>query len=122
MSNLPEGWTDDLNIVIAEGRTADELADFVLQAATRHETTATMGQVLMKDFGLSQGDAELALDRVFGGVVRAATGAAANSPAKEKDPIAWASYQKCLKAPHLIAAIYPQFAKPKKPWWRRYLS
>jgi hypothetical protein len=111
---VPEGWTDDLNIAIAAGRTVEELVEVVLEAATRRDTTSTTIDRLMKEFGLSRPDAELALDRALGGVVRAATGQAENCPSKKKDPVAWTSYQRCLKAPGLIAAIYPQFAKPSQ--------
>jgi hypothetical protein len=50
-------------------------------------------------------------------------GRAENCPKKDKDPVAWFSYQKCLNQPDLIAAGYPKLAKPpRKPWWRRLLS
>lgn len=78
----------------------------------RRDAKATMVQHLSDEFRLTPADAELALDRTYGGVVRAATGKIANCPAKDKDPIAWVSFQKCLKQPDLIATIYPQSAKP----------
>jgi hypothetical protein len=42
-------------------------------------------------------------DRTLGGLVRAATGNPAHCPSKEKDPVAWSSYQRCLRDPALIA-------------------
>ncbi|HLX84227.1 MAG TPA: hypothetical protein VKR59_10030 [Terriglobales bacterium] len=122
MSNLPEGWTDDMNIAVPPGHTLDEVVDYVLEGTIRRDSAVIMIQHLKAAFGLSQSDAELALDRVCGGVVRAATGRATNCPAEDKDPLAFVSYQKCLKKPALITAIYPQFAKSRKPWWRRLLS
>lgn len=123
LSNLPDGWTDDMNIAMAPGGSLEELVDYVLQSTVRRDAKATMVQHLSVEFGLTPADAELALDRVYGGVVRAATGQMANCPAKDRDPVAWVSFQKCLKQRDLIAAIYPQFAKPpRKPWWRRLLS
>lgn len=123
MSNLPKGWTDDMNIVVAAGRSLEKLVDYVLECTIRRDTPTTIVQQLTEKFGLTQADAELALDRVCGGVVRAATGRADNCPTKDKDPVAWLSYQKCMEQPDLIAAIYPKFAKPfRKPWWRRLLS
>ena len=123
MSNLPDGWTDDMNIVVASGRSLEEIVDCVLESKVQGEAPNAIVQNLTEKFGLTQADAELALDRACGGVVRAATGRADNCPAKDKDPVAWFSYQRCLNQPDLIAAIYPKFAKPpRRPWWRRLLT
>jgi hypothetical protein len=51
---------------------------------------------LCKGFGLLPEDAELAIDRVCGGVVRALTGNQANCPDRIKDPIAWMSFQRAI--------------------------
>jgi hypothetical protein len=106
-----EGWTDDFNFPMASGRTVEELVDYVLQAAIQRYTNSTVIQKLISDFGLTEADAGFALDRALGGVVRAATVRASNCPAKEKDPVAWSSFQRCIKSPDLIAAIYPQFSR-----------
>lgn len=119
---IPEGWTDDLNINLAQGRTVEELVEYIIDAAIRHDATTDVTNRLMSHFGLSQPDAELAVDRTMGGVVRAATGRADNCPNNEKDPVAWASYHKCLKRPELILRLYPNFKRTKRPWWRRLLS
>lgn len=120
MNNVPEGWTDDMTIVVPTGRSIDDIVDYLLQATIRRETPRNTVRHLIQGFGLTQSDAELALDRTCGGVVRAATGRQENCPPKEKDPLAWLSFQRCLKQPELIGAIYPRFVKPtQKPWWRR---
>ena len=112
-----------MNIVVSAGRSLEELVDYVLECKKRRDERTTIVQHLSENFGLTQADAELALDRACGGVVRAATGRADNCPAKDKDPVAWFSYQKCLAQPDLIAALYPSFVKPpRKSWWRRLLS
>jgi hypothetical protein len=49
--------------------------------------------VLTERFALPFDDARLAMDRVAGGVVRAASGNPANEPDPVKDPLAWMSYQ-----------------------------
>jgi hypothetical protein len=51
---------------------------------------------LREDFGLSAEGAELAVDRVCGGIVRAMTGNRANCPDRKKDPIAWMSFQRAI--------------------------
>ncbi len=53
-------------------------------------------------------DAEFALDRVLGGIVRAATKNPANCPDIAKDPVAWASYQLAISKPEIIRAIRPE--------------
>ena len=110
MKKIPEGWTDDMTIAVPAGRSLDDVVDYCLQATIRKEAPEKMVQYLTAEFGLAKSDAELALDRTCGGVVRAATGRQDNCPAREKDPMAWLSFQRCLKQPELIAAIYPQFA------------
>jgi hypothetical protein len=108
---------------VSAGRSLEELVDYVLECKKRRDERTTIVQHLSENFGLTQADAELALDRACGGVVRAATGRADNCPAKDKDPVSWFSYQKCLAQPDLIAALYPSFVKPpRKSWWRRLLS
>lgn len=112
-----------MNIALAPGRSLEELVDWVLECNVRRDKPTVIVQQLIDKFGLTQADAELALDRTCGGVVRAATGRADNCPPKDKDLVAWFSYQKCMKRPDLIAAIYPKFAEPRrKPWWRRLMS
>jgi hypothetical protein len=108
-----------MNVVVSGGRSLEELVDYVLECTMRRDAPTMIVHQLSERFGLTQAVAELALDRACGGVVRAATGRADNCPAKDKDPVAWLTYQTCLKRPDLTAAIYPKFAKaPRKSWWR----
>ena len=53
-------------------------------------------------------DAEFALDRVLGGIVRAATGNPANCPDPKKDPAASMSYQRAINQPGIITASIGQ--------------
>jgi hypothetical protein len=111
---IPDGWTDDMNIQIGPGHTLDQLVDSILHAAMRRDDASKTVAALVEDFGVSEEDAALALDRACGGVVRAATGNPHNCPDKDKDPIAWLSYHRCLREPNIIAAIYPQFASTNR--------
>jgi hypothetical protein len=54
---------------------------------------------LTERFALPFDDARIAMDRVMGGVVRAASGTAANEPDRVKDPLAWMSYRLELGLP-----------------------
>ena len=120
---IPGGWTDDMTLVVPEGRTLDELVESVFRAAVSGENRPVIVHRIVTDFGITQADAELALDRVCGGAVRAATGQKVNRPRRDKDPVAWISYQRCLKHPELIASLYPQFAdRTGDSWWRRLFS
>ncbi len=110
---MPPGWSDDLNIQLPPGRTIAELVDLVLRALIDETTADQLEQMLIVEFGLSADDAFLARDRTCGGLVRAATGNPANCPRREKDPVAWESFQRGTDDPALIARIYPEFA-PKK--------
>jgi hypothetical protein len=113
MSELPEGWTDDLRIHVCPLQTLEELVEFVLQAEVRKAPSDSTTADLVTKFRLSEEDARLAWDRALGGLVRAATGNPANCPVREKDPVAWISYQRCLREPALIAAIRPQYVNGK---------
>lgn len=66
MNKLPEGWTDDMTIVVPTGRSLDDIVDYVLRATIRRETPDNMVRHLVEEFGLTQSDAELAWDRTCG--------------------------------------------------------
>lgn len=107
MSHIPEGWTDNMSIEVPDDRTLDALVEHILQAEIQkipHESTVAH---VMREFALSEDDAELAWDRTLGGLVRSASKNDANCPNREKDPVAWISYQRCRQEPALIAAIRP---------------
>ncbi len=110
---IPEGWTDDMNIPLSPGRTVEEVVEFVIQAALRGTPDETTERLLAAEFLLSPEDAALARDRTFGGIVRAATRNHENCPRREKDPVAWESFQRATRDSSLVARIYPQYA-PKE--------
>jgi hypothetical protein len=113
MAEIPEGWTDDMTIPLPPGRTVEEVVEFVLQAALCRTPDNETERLLAAEFQLSADDAALARDRSFGGLVRAATRNPENCPVRQKDPLAWESFQRGTRDPSLIARIYPQFA-PKE--------
>jgi hypothetical protein len=125
MGEIPEGFTDDMSIALPPGRSAEDVVDLILRAeAQKMPYETTLSELIA--FGLSEDDAMLAHDRALGGLVRAATRNPRNEPPKEKDPIAWTSYQRCLREPALIAAIRPQYVAQqdgakltaKRRWWQ----
>ena len=78
--SVPDGWTDDLSVQLTGGRTVDELVDYILEANQRGRQHETLIADVTTEFGLSNEDAELSVDRVGGGIVRATTANPANCP------------------------------------------
>lgn len=107
MSNVPDGWTEDLSVPLPPGRTVAEITTFVLENAIAKVAYKDMIKAIEDTFGLSPDDAELVCDRVFGGVVRASTGNVANQPDPVNDPFAHASFQQAQRDPAIIAALRP---------------
>lgn len=109
-----------MTIPLPPGRTVDEIVEFVIKSGLSGTPDLQTEQALVATFGISPGDAALVRDRVFGGIVRAATGNAANRPDATKDPFACRSYDRATREHSLISAIYPQFARlrPRRPWWQ----
>jgi hypothetical protein len=108
--SIPVGWTADLSVTLPPTLTIDQIVDVVFRAERAKLPRRTTIAELVS-LGLSEDDAHLALDRALGGIVRAATRHPANAPAKDKDPIAWASYQRCMDEPNLPESARPRFAK-----------
>ncbi|MGC4896724.1 hypothetical protein [Micromonospora sp. DT31] len=86
-------WTDDLNVRLARGTSVRALVRYLRAANEEGSRRRDVLAVLTERFALSFDDARLAMDRVGGGVVRAASGNPANEPDPVKDPLAWTSYR-----------------------------
>ena len=56
----PDGWTDDMRIQVAQGRSLEELVDVVLHSAGAGEPPDVLIKKLVDQFGLSGEDADLA--------------------------------------------------------------
>src|SRR5262245_4145375 len=80
--------TGDLSVRPGNGRSRSELVDFVLSALLADRPHAQLIEELQIGFGLSDEDAELSLDRICGGIVRALTLNPANKPPRSDDPLA----------------------------------
>jgi len=86
-SPIPEGWTDDMRVPLPVGKTVHQLVDQILTAFEQDRDDTAILEGLQIDLGV---------DRVRGGMTRAATGDADNAPDPTKDPIAWVSYRRSL--------------------------
>jgi hypothetical protein len=110
MSNIPNGWTDDMNISLPPGHTVEELVKFVIEQGQLEIIDDENNEdKLVSTFGISPQDAELVRERVSGGMVRAALGNPYNKPDPIKDPFAYTSYM----------YVKNKLSQSKKiPWWK----
>ncbi len=119
---IPEGWTDDMSISLPVGLATEQVVDVVLARELACVEYAQIHSELIA-LGLSSDDAELAHDRVLGGLVRAGTVSPENEPRRSQDPIAWVSYHRGKREPELFRIVQrriPQFvpASSPRPRWR----
>ena len=115
MSQIPEGWTDDMNIELPPERTLDDVVKFVVAASRNGDDFEKIARALVETLHLSESDAALAVDRVHGGVVRASTKNPANCPEEAKDPLAWISFQWATQDASIASDLYPQYSSPQQP-------
>jgi len=104
---LPDGWTDDMNVTVRQDRTILELARTVMERLRSFDGEPELVLATASEFGMSEGDAWLAFDRVQGGIIRALTTRRDNCPDREKDPMAWHAF-------HLAWDTLPS-----RHWWSR---
>jgi hypothetical protein len=82
-----------MSVRLARGTSALDLVLYLRAADEQGARRRDVLAVLTERFALPFDDARLAMDRVSGGAVRAATGNPANEPDKAKDLLAWISYR-----------------------------
>ena len=92
-------WTDDLTVRVGRGTSARALVLYLRAASEEGARRRDVLAVLTERFALPFDDARLAMDRVEGGVVRAASRNPENEPDPVKDPLAWMSYRLELGLP-----------------------
>jgi hypothetical protein len=96
VKSVPGDWSDDVSVQLPGGCTVEELVDYILTANRQGRNHETLVAQLCSEFGLPKEAAALSVDRVGGGIIRAANGNRANCPDRAKDPIAWASFQRAI--------------------------
>ncbi|WP_332644119.1 hypothetical protein [Aeromicrobium sp.] len=92
-------WTDDLTVSLPSNRDVAEVVTFTLELSERGIAGLELQQAVAAEFSLSSDDSAVAVDRVFGGITRAATGNVANRPDPTRDPIAFESYLRSVERP-----------------------
>lgn len=88
-----------MTVRLARGTSARALVLYLRAADEEAARRRDVFAVLTERFALPFDDARLAMDRVMGGVARAASGNPANEPDPVKDPLAWMSYRLELGLP-----------------------
>jgi hypothetical protein len=99
-------WTTDMSIVLGAGTTA-ELVDFIIAAGLAGTDPQQTHADIQARYKISPADAELAIDRTYGGVFRAKTRNAQNKPDRTDDPIAFESYERAQRDAAIIRKLYP---------------
>lgn len=89
--SIPNGWTDDLSIELIGELDFDTFIEEVLNRFRSYEDFTKIHNELIVP-NVLESDRNLVLDRAVGGIVRALTGAKANIPDKNKDPIAYKTF------------------------------
>ncbi|MEV0719328.1 hypothetical protein [Asanoa sp. NPDC050611] len=82
-----------MTVRLARGTSTRALVSYLRAADESGARRRDVLAVLTEHFALPFDDARLAMDRVAGGVTRAASGNRANEPDPVKDPLAWTSYR-----------------------------
>ena len=85
-----------MSVQLPRGHTVEELVDYILVANQQGRQHQILIADLATEFGLSKEDAEVSVDRVGGGIVRAATGNRVNCPNQVKYPIARVRFQSAI--------------------------
>jgi hypothetical protein len=104
--SVPDGWTDDMTIVLGTGTIA-ELVDFIITEGLARTPAEMTCVAIQARFRISPDDAALAMDRTYGGIVRAGTAAPANCPDPQTDPIAFESHQRVRRDATIIKQLRP---------------
>ena len=99
-----------MNIRLPDSVTYEQLVDFVIAAGRNQTPDDETERQLIENLGLDPDDAALARDRIYGGIVRAATKNVANRPDANDDPMAYLSFQRATDDNAIIVDIFPQYA------------
>ncbi len=120
-TEVPEGWTDDMTISIRNGQSHEQVANWLLSSFESGKRFESVLEELVEKFGVSESDADLALDRARGGIVRAVTGNPNNAPSREKDPIAFHTFEAAWQT-FPRSGFFRQKRKPGGKWLEWYES
>jgi hypothetical protein len=88
MSEESLEWTTDMTFPVGNGFNISDVSMYIKECFESHTEFSVIYQQLCSKFALTECDAELAIDRAVGGVVRALTTNIQNIPNEKEDPVA----------------------------------
>jgi hypothetical protein len=89
MSKESPEWTTDMTFLVGNGFKISDVATYIKECFEESMDFAVIYEKLCSKFALAENDAELAIDRAVGGVVRALTTNIKNRPDENEDPVAY---------------------------------
>jgi len=107
----------DLGVTISlpAGITYEDIVGYILGEARNNPDYKIIVDHLCGQFGLEHSEADRAVDRTLGGIVRAAFRRPDLSPDLAADPIAWHSFQKASENPAIVDEIFGGWKLPDVP-------
>ena len=120
-SDLIVEWTDVMAFKLPEGLTEEKIVDLVIESGLDYCPDDITEDKLVR-LGLSEDEAALARDRVYGGIFRAMTKINSNRPDRYKDPLAWISYNRTIKDYSIAERIYPQYLSIYKNKLNKFIN
>ncbi len=90
---LTDEWTKGYAIQLLGNRSISQLVDYIIEQNRADLPHAVKAANVAREFSLTAHDAEKAMERVAGGILFAAFGAANGTPDSDHDPIAYHSYR-----------------------------
>jgi hypothetical protein len=100
-----DDWHAAMAIRLPPDRTEDEVVDLVLLRRRSGVPGEALLAELQNEFQITRRDAELARDRIYGGVECASTGNPAHRPDRSLDPFAWISFGRAIDDPSIIEEL-----------------
>lgn len=95
-----------MRIVLGTG-TIVELVDFIISAGLAGTSTEMTRAEIQTRFRIAPEAADLAMDRTYGGIVRAKTKNPRNQPDRETDPIAYEGYERARSDETILQRLLP---------------
>lgn len=96
-----------MRISLTDEEELSSLVGLVMPKLLEHSDYEDTSKLIQERYKISEEDAELALDRIPGGAIRAITGNLQNCPDQSKDPLAFIAFQRVWKE------------LPRKSWFSR---
>ena len=106
-----EEWVDSTQFAfspgILQGRTVAELVDMIIGGIRAQPDQEVLLSRIAEEFGLPESEPIRAVDRVLGGIVRAASKNPAARPSAETDPVGAIAFDRASADKGIIDDVFP---------------